>query len=236
MLVLNHVQCKVSNLENTVNEFVKYGFDVEWGRKDKRGNAFIKFKSGPYIELFELSRKYEYLGKICSMFSGKALKEKWKFWIKCDHGWCDVGLKENITDCNDSISRTQKKLMESDIKVSSIVRGSRTDPKGVKLKYRFFAVEKGGFPFVTDEYDPPQNMNTDEINHSNGISEILEVTIGVSVDDWDKMSLLIHDDNRIKLIKKERTKLDSITFRGENDKEILIGGVKVFLKGDENVL
>lgn len=50
------------------------------------------------------------------------------------------------------------------------------------------------------------------------------------------MSLLIHDDNRIKLIKKERTKLDSITFRGENDKEILIGGVKVFLKGDENVL
>ena len=89
---------------------------------------------------------------------------------------------------------------------------------------------------MTDEYDPPQNMNTDEINHSNGISEILEVTIGVSVDDWDKMSLLIHDDNRIKLIKKEKTKLDSITFRGENDKEILIGGVKVFFRGDENVL
>lgn len=215
MLKFSYLQCKFNNLRKAVEAFQNAGFTVEWGRSGHRGNAFIWFEEGPYIEVFEMVPGFASVATILGLFFGRSAKEKWKYWDEHPGGWSDlamVAVAKPQEQSSAGLKEARWAVRNMGIAASRIIKGSRTRPDGEKVKFAFFATSPVEFPIITTDYDPPQRPAT--VNHANGARGIERVIVGVCAKDWEKYRALAGDDARIKWVRSPKTQILEVSLTG----------------------
>jgi hypothetical protein len=215
MLKFSFLQCKVNHLRKAVESFQNAGFTVEWGRSGQRGNAFIWFEEGPYIEVFETVPGFPSVATILGLFFGQSAKDKWKYWDKHPGGWSDLGLvainkPQEHTLAGFKAARLD--VMNMGIATSRIIKGSRTRPDGEKTKFAFFTTSPVELPIIATDYSPPQRPAT--VTHANGARGIEQITVGVCDKDFEKYRALTGDDKKIKWIRSRKTQILEVSLTG----------------------
>ena len=227
---LSHIQMKVKNLEEVINDYRKLGFEVNYGRKPSVAtNAFIWFGQDVFIELFSMSSSVEKMKSILGLFYGKEMKARWEKWSNPKEGLLDFALEgeDEKTAAIDYLPVLRKEFMEKGVKMSKILNGSRKPPEGEKTRYGFCAPGIKGLPFLTSTYTIPQKPLAS--HHPNGSQSIKYLTVMCKKEDEKAMRTLIGKDKKIKLILGNETKPYSICIEGfeKPQNEKLLHGMRI---------
>ncbi|QKX04984.1 hypothetical protein HN014_08665 [Aquimarina sp. TRL1] len=233
MLQCSHILCKVDNIHKLVEDYTKLGFSLIWGsRKEKAHNALLWFEEGPYIEFFQLPKKFEVLSYPLKMFYGRGAGDRWTKWSKSPEGWCDMALESQETILATSfmppvdLKAIKKEMDKTGVRSSRIIKNKRVSPEGVKIKYSIFCPNATGFPFVFSGYDSPQKP--EKIKHPNGATKINWVKMGVDSTYTEEFHHLIRTTPFIKTIPDTETKVFEVGLTGlrnELDPQLLHGAV-----------
>jgi len=189
MLKVSHIQYKVNDIKKAVKEFEEACFTVMWGRDPKHAdNAFVWFEEGPFIEIFEMKKKYSYFAPIMAVMYGKEAKQRWKHWYEVPEGWCDFALEaeDGIQADMGRINEIQAYVNGKGVATSKIINGNRTRPDGEKVRYAYFTSVPTELPFVVSTYQPRQRPET--IVHKNGAVRVAELKVTAP----EKLTKTIH--------------------------------------------
>jgi hypothetical protein len=179
-LCLSHVLYKVSNLNKSVNEFIKKGFHVEFGSKNRPHNALIYFSDGPYIELIKAPPVSKFSKMLLKLIGKQKLVDRFNNWENSKPGYFEICLETYSNNFKNEI----KILNRCDQKYF-ITSSKRLDPKNRLLKWKLLFPMEVNLPFFMTYFniDPkPKNFI-----HPNGISKIKKVVYSL---DKKFMSLL----------------------------------------------
>ncbi len=206
MLKCSHILCKVDNIKAVVKDYESQGFSLVWGSTpEKAHNALLWFEEGPYIEFFQLPKKFEILKYPLQLFYGRSVGRRWEKWAKATEGWCDIalepaefktGFSQHSQEYPLDIKTIKKALQVSGISSSRIVRKKRVSPEGEEVKFSVFCPDQEGFPFVFSGYKTSQRPL--EIKHPNGAKKVAWVKVGVNPKDITQFKKLIKEDTFIK--------------------------------------
>lgn len=170
---VSHVVYKVNNLAQSVHDFKKKGFAVEYGTKTNPHNALIYFSKGPYIELLEHAPLPYYLKVLLKLMGNGKTIERLEQWKNAKEGLIDLCL-ENYTTNFEQEEAILKKYQQKYF----ITKSKRLDPKGRLLKWKLLFPNELNLPFLMTYFniDPkPKNFI-----HPNGIKRIKKVTYGTN--------------------------------------------------------
>lgn len=219
MLKCSHVVYKVNCLEDIVKEYRERGFDVQWGSMpNKAFNAFIRFRSGPFIEFLELPRRYALLRYPLNWFYGSPAGKRMAYWATCPEGWCDVALEEKAgkssigTEDIISLQDLYLSLRNSGITLSRPIAGKRRRPDGQLVRYNFMLPEPGQLPFIVSPYFPSQRPT--EVVHPNGALEIKQILMGCCSNDQFFFDKFLPDDHWLMTVTAEYTHVQSVILYG----------------------
>ncbi|OEV12820.1 VOC family protein [Streptomyces nanshensis] len=186
MLRCSHILCKVDDIHSTVLDYRELGFSLQWGSIPERAhNALLWFEQGPFVEFFELPRAFRLLKWPATLGYGAAAGERLARWAGPGEGWRDLALETDDT----ALAGVRTTLKSGGVKTSRVMRGRRTPPDGVPVRYQFLTVRPSGLPFVVSAYDPPQRPA--DVRHPNGAQHIATVRMGVSEKDRTAFEALI---------------------------------------------
>lgn len=216
MFKIYQIQCRVKDLKATVKDFEDLGFEVEWGgRPDRAYNVWIKFNKGPMIEIFRMPGIAYYLSYIRGFFYGKGSCKRWQRWCRSEGGICDFTLKgteKKLSDINE-FNGICKWLDKIGIKSCPIVKGRRKDINGRLIEYKYCMPQISDFPIFLSDYQIPVSDNIIG-THKNGSEEISQIIIGVPREHKEKLTLLLSQDTRVKIVENEVTKILGIHIKG----------------------
>ena len=190
-LCLSHVLYKVSNLNKSVNEFIKKGFHVEFGSKKNPHNALIYFSEGPYIELIEKSPVSKFSKSLLKLIGKQKLVDRFNNWENSKLGYFEICLETYSNNFKNEI-----KILNRYDQKYFITSSKRLDPKNRLLKWKLLFPMEINFPFFMTYFniDPkPKNFV-----HPNGVKKINEVSYYI---DNSLISIFkkLCDDSTIKL-------------------------------------
>lgn len=216
MLKCSHILCKVTNLPEVVRHYESLGFSMEWGSApEKACNALLWFEEGPFIEFFQIPKVFEYVGVPLGLVYGQAARRRWFHWAAAPEGWCDVAM-EPAEEAEENTARAFGQLraavVEAGISTSRVIKGKRTRRDGSKVRYRFFAPDPVGLPFVVSAYDPPQRP--ERVVHPNGATCVAYVNVGVSEKHRSAFETLSKGDTRIKIKPSPQTRVVEVGLSG----------------------
>lgn len=175
MLRCSHVLCKVDDVRTVVRDYEDLGFTVEWGSAPERAhNALLWFEEGPFIEFFQLPSAFRLVKWPMSAVYGTAAGERLARWARPGEGWRDLALETDDTE----LGAAHRSLRSSGVPVSRVMKGRRTRPDGVPVRYQFLTARPARLPFVVSAYDPPQRPAA--VHHPNGARRITRVRLGVA--------------------------------------------------------
>ncbi|MFH8630475.1 VOC family protein [Streptomyces lydicus] len=175
MLSCSHVLCKVDDIRSVVRDYQDLGFTVEWGSAPERAhNALLWFERGPFIEFFQLPPAFRLLKWPMSAVNGVAAGDRLARWARPGEGWRDLALETETT----GLRGAHRALRVGGIPVSRVMKGRRTRPDDVRVRYEFLATRPARLPFVVSAYDPPQRPA--QVRHPNGATHISAVRLGIA--------------------------------------------------------
>ena len=200
-LCLSHVLYKVSNLNKSVNEFIKKGFHVEFGSKKNPHNALIYFSEGPYIELIEKSPVSKFSKSLLKLIGKQKLVDRFNNWENSKLGYFEICLETYSNNFKNEI-----KILNRYDQKYFITSSKRLDPKNRLLKWKLLFPMEINLPFFMTYFniDPkPKNFV-----HPNGISKIKKVVYGLD----KKFKSLLEDlcEDELLFFKKGRGELQVI--------------------------
>ncbi|MBV6697772.1 VOC family protein [Kitasatospora aureofaciens] len=207
-LTCSHILCKVDDIRTAVADFAAAGFTVTWGSTPaKAHNALIWFESGPFIELFELPRRFGLLRLPFGLAYGAPAGARLARWAAPGEGWRDVALETEETD----LVGAHLALQETGIPGSRVMKGRRITPDGTRVRYQFLA-PRPHLPFVVSAYDPPQRPAT--VTHPNGAHSITRVRFDVAERDRKAFDTLAGADPWLAAEPAARTAVRSVELAG----------------------
>ncbi|WP_103865743.1 VOC family protein [Aquimarina sp. I32.4] len=222
MLKCSHIVYKVDNIQQVVEDYKALGFSPVWGSTpEKAHNAFLWFDEGPYIEFFQLPKKFEFLKYPLHLFYGRSAGQRWQQWAKTTEGWCDLALEpqeyientdKNVPEYPLDIKTIKNEMNKSGISASRIIRNKRINPGGEKVKYKVFCPNPEGFPFVFSGYETPQKP--EGIKHANGATKIAWVKLDMDSAYIDQFQEFIKEDKYIKAIPSSQTRVFDVGLSG----------------------
>jgi hypothetical protein len=223
MLRCSHVLCRVNNISQLVRDYESLGFTLEWGSAPGKAlNALLWFEEGPFIEFFQIPRALSYFGPPLGLAFGRPAARRWKHWYESSEGWCDVALEPTGRGERLSRERSRENLRElkeirtalnrQGIATSRVIRGARTRPDGIRVRYALFAPEPVALPFVVSRYDPPQRPAG--ISHPNGASGIQSITMGITEKYIQPFQTLIGGDTWLKTAPSLKTGVLEVALKG----------------------
>ena len=186
-LCLSHVLYKVSNLNKSVNEFIKKGFHVEIGSKKNPHNALIYFSEGPYIELIEKAPVSKFSKSLLKLIGKQKLVDRFNNWEKSKPSYFEICLETYSNNFKNEI-----KILNKYDQKYFITSSKRLDPKNRLLKWKLLFPMEINFPFFMTYFniDPkPKNFV-----HPNGISKIKKVVYGLDKKFKNLLEDLCEDD------------------------------------------
>ena len=186
-LCLSHVLYKVSNLNKSVNEFIKKGFHVEFGSKKNPHNALIYFSEGPYIELIEKSPVSKFSKSLLKLIGKQKLVDRFNNWENSKLGYFEICLETYSNNFKNEI-----KILNKYDQKYFITSSKRLDPKNRLLKWKLLFPMEVNLPFFMTYFniDPkPKNFV-----HPNGISKIKKVVYGLDKKFKSLLEDLCEDD------------------------------------------
>ena len=213
MLTCTQIICKVENLSKAVSDYGSQGFSVEWGSDPKKANnAFIWFDEGPVIELFKVPEWIKYFGFLIRIFFGKQVRNRFLYWSHSPQGFCNITLSPSDSSKQFNLKIILPLLESIGLKTSRIIKGSRENLRGQKVRYSFCIPMRNTIPLIASHYDPPQIPT--KIRHENGSKKIDWIKVGVSKSDWDIFKKLTKKESRIRIQKASKTSILSIGISG----------------------
>ena len=186
-LCLSHVLYKVSNLNKSVNEFIKKGFHVEFGSKKNPHNALIYFSEGPYIELIEKAPVSKFSKSLLKLIGKQKLVDRFNNWEKSKPSYFEICLETYSNNFKNEI-----KILNKYDQKYFITSSKRLDPKNRLLKWKLLFPMEINLPFFMTYFniDPkPKNFV-----HPNGISKIKKVVYGLDKKFKNLLEDLCEDD------------------------------------------
>ena len=186
-LSLSHVLYKVSDLNKSVNEFIKKGFHVEFGSKKNPHNALIYFSEGPYIELIEKAPVSKFSKSLLKLIGKQKLVDRFNNWEKSKPSYFEICLETYSNNFKNEI-----KILNKYDQKYFITSSKRLDPKNRLLKWKLLFPMEINFPFFMTYFniDPkPKNFV-----HPNGISKIKKVVYGLDKKLKNLLEDLCEDD------------------------------------------
>ncbi|WYJ77425.1 hypothetical protein DOK78_002063 [Enterococcus sp. DIV2402] len=108
-MFVGHVIYKVNNLDAAVKKFRRFGFKVEYGRKNKPYNALIYFLSR---NIFRVVREYwvtQVCKKIFSIFINKRFIQRVNTWENGPEGLQDTCLEGSKKELKHAIKQLDGK-------------------------------------------------------------------------------------------------------------------------------
>lgn len=171
-LCLSHILYKVSDLNKSVNEFIKKGFHVEFGSKKNPHNALIYFSEGPYIELIEKAPVSKFSKSLLKLIGKQKLADRFNSWEKSKSSYFEICLETYSNNFKNEI-----KILNKYDQKYFITSSKRLDPKNRLLKWKLLFPMEINLPFFMTYFniDPkPKNFV-----HPNGISKIKKVIYGL---------------------------------------------------------
>ena len=186
-LCLSHVLYKVSDLNKSVNEFIKKGFHVEFGSKKNPHNALIYFSEGPYIELIEKSPVSKFSKSLLKLIGKQKLVDRFNNWENSKPGYFEICLETYSNNFKNEI-----KILNKYDQKYFITSSKRLDPKNRLLKWKLLFPMEINLPFFMTYFniDPkPKNFV-----HPNGISKIKKVVYGLDKKFKSLLEDLCEDD------------------------------------------
>jgi hypothetical protein len=213
----------VNNISQLVRDYESLGFTLEWGSAPGRAlNALLWFEEGPFIEFFQIPRALSYFGPPLGLAFGRPAARRWKHWYESSEGWCDVALEPMGRGESSSRERNRDNLRElkeirtalnrQGIASSRVIRGSRTRPDKIRVRYALFAPEPVVLPFVVSRYDPPQRPA--RISHPNGASGIQWVKMGIPEENSHHFQTLTRGDTWLKTAPSLQTGVIEVALKG----------------------
>ena len=124
MIRLSHVIYKADNLNQSVEDFKKKGFVVEFGSKVTPHNALIYFSEGPYIEIIQKAPISTFLKFILKLIGKRSLAKRFERWDKAKKGFFEICFENHNTDFDQEI-----KILKRYNQKYFITKSERTDPK-----------------------------------------------------------------------------------------------------------
>ena len=186
-LSLSHVLYKVSDLNKSVNEFIKKGFHVEFGSKKNPHNALIYFSEGPYIELIEKAPISKFSKSLLKLIGKQKLVDRFNNWEKSKPSYFEICLETYSNNFKNEI-----KILNKYDQKYFITSSKRLDPKNRLLKWKLLFPMEINLPFFMTYFniDPkPKNFV-----HPNGISKIKKVVYGLDKKLKNLLEDLCEDD------------------------------------------
>ena len=186
-LCLSHVLYKVSNLNKSVNEFIKKGFHVEFGSKKNPHNALIYFSEGPYIELIEKAPVSKFSKSLLKLIGKQKLVDRFNNWENSKPGYFEICLETYSNNFKNEI-----KILNRYDQKYFLTSSKRLDPKNRLLKWKLLFPMEINYPFFMTYFniDPkPKNFV-----HPNGISKIKKVVYGLDKKLKNLLEDLCEDD------------------------------------------
>lgn len=195
MLSCSHVMCRVDDLRALVRDYEDLGFTVEWGAAPERAhNAFVHFSEGPFLEFYDTPSSARWFRVPFALAFGAAAGERLVRWAGPGQGCRDVAVASEDT----SLAATRAALRSRGVPTSRVIKGKRTRPDGVLVRYEFLATRPAGMPFVVSAYDPPQRPG--HVEHANGARGIHRVRLGVADTDRGVLDALVPDDPHLEIV------------------------------------
>lgn len=198
MYKISHIQYKVKNIEEGIEQFKKLGFQVERGGA-KAMNAFIWFEEGPFLEIFEMPRYVKFLGLIFGVMYGKAMKYRWDKWYSSELGFIDFAIEPlDIAKLDvDNFYQIRPEIKEKGFNPTKIIKWSRKNLKDEKIRFSYMPVLPSSLPFFVSAYD--KNQKPEKIAHPNGAYKIKEVLIHSTKTDVKNLNEWLVNDNLKKI-------------------------------------
>ncbi len=188
-----HIMYIVSDLEASVEEWRKKGFNVEYGSKVKR-NALIFFSEGPYIELSAANAMNGFFSFILNMMGGQSFVKRvtQKEIVDKDRGvFC---IEKDPGDLLEEIEFLKHRGEDG----FYFKKGKRKDLHGRVLTWKLFFPNNLGLPFLMSYFDNGEDPKPKNYVHPNGIKRIKKLTY---VSDEKSIAILedLLDDDCIEL-------------------------------------
>lgn len=219
MLKISHIQCRVNNIKEAVNNFERAGFQVEWGRNPKNSlNAFIWFEEGPFIELFEMKRFMLPIGFPLGLIYGASMRARWMKWMTRHEGLIDFALEGSNEEMakQENINVLRRDLNYLGISTSKVLNGRRKKPSGEVITYGFFSLTPSELPFVVSAYSTPQRPK--HIDHANGSKYIQSMSINCTKEVLEVLNEILIDNVTLTINMDQVCKINSITIKGLSEK------------------
>jgi hypothetical protein len=169
-MFVGHIIYKVNNLDAAVKKFRRFGFKVEYGRKNKPCNALIYFSQGAYLELLENTGLPTYAKKIFSIFINKQFIQRVNTWENGPEGLQDICLEGSKKELKYVIKQLDGK--------GQLLRTRRIDTANRKLNYQVFFPDDFEYPFFMSHFST--NPRPIKYTHPNGSTKIDKINYPIS--------------------------------------------------------
>ncbi|REK74783.1 VOC family protein [Paenibacillus paeoniae] len=172
---IGHVLIKTNRLKQTANRYESLGFTVTYRvSPEKAHNAFIYFRDGSFLELF--NPKPINLADNLILALLKLLRPINPAMIKRYMHY--IASKEGITDyALDSVPVEEAEvnlevIKQAGARVGNKIKLSKKLPDGIKQTWWISVFEEYTMPFLMSAYDPPIACLEHELAHRNGVHGI----------------------------------------------------------------
>lgn len=199
---VGRILCKADDLEATVKDFEKKGFEVS-GEGPKRfsyQSRYIYFSQGPFIELVEFPQGFGFSLKMFGMgLVMSSLANRMKSWQKAPEGWLSLGLER----IGSELLEEETLLRESGMQTTSGSYGSskETTTTGRVIEERttsYLYSDDPSMPFF-EAFTKKAVYRPDSCIHPNGVTGISKVVLGTSQKQIDLLRTLCQDP-RLELV------------------------------------
>lgn len=213
MYKLSHIQVKVKNIKQAIDDYGNLGFTVERGGQNSR-NAFIWFKEGAFIELLEMHKTDKPFGFIFGLIYGKAMKKRWDKWCIDKEGMIDFAMEPSDKKRKDInyFSVIRNELKELNLNPSKIISWKRKNIRQETIRFSYITILPKDLPFMVSEYDIPQKPR--EVYHENGAESICSIDVRCKKEDYKYFNSITKYDNSIRLNIGDKFEILNIEIKG----------------------
>ncbi|MEM6702764.1 MAG: VOC family protein [Acidobacteriota bacterium] len=175
--VPSHYLIQVDDLAAAVEEARAAGFTVLWGSEpSKAHNALIFTSAGGFIELFTLPFT-GLKGRLASAVVragaavGSVAMQRAQGW-KTKSGFCDFAL-ETRAPLDEAIAE----LSRNAVSVSKARSFSRVESGGQTIRWQLCSPPSVELPFLMGPYTPEQSIESSDLQHDNGLRELVGLAL-----------------------------------------------------------